>query len=118
MTNEVSHMNFTVPERVIAALDNATSEYFDGPVTINGTLWDDGDFELHAFHTITETADHEQLYRQDRTMVFNRERIVYRQHGDWRGDVLYLEVVERENQRSAPTRTLHREKIGPVKDWI
>jgi hypothetical protein len=88
------------PGNVLSLVQRIADDRLSGPYTVELTAWDDGDFQISAFHTVNARAG------MDEGDPFHRERVVF---STSEGEAIpatgtvYLQVVRRESQQTGGT---------------
>jgi len=104
-------------ENVVEEIRGLAEVRLNGPVTLELTEWDDGDFQVVAFHTIDATYPFEAEARDEEDgLPFYRERLRFSTTGDGEGWTLH-EVVRRGCGRTGSLPIWTKRVGGYTPNW-
>ncbi|ADJ14485.1 hypothetical protein [Halalkalicoccus jeotgali] len=104
-------------DAAVAILEDLASIRLSGPTTLTTTTWNDGDFEVEAYHTIDATYPFEAEARGGaKGCPFYRERLIFSTVGESEGWIRH-EVVRRRCGETGNT-VIHSDQFsGYTANW-
>lgn len=98
-------------ENVLSEVEGLAEVRLSGPSTLELVAWDDGDFQISAFHTIDATYPwEEEANDEEDGLPFYRERLRFSTTGDEEGWIVH-ELVRAYCGRTR-TETVWSERVG------
>lgn len=97
-------------EAVESVVADLAETRLEGPHTLQVTAWQDGDFEVTAFHTINTTYPEMVDALETDGLPYYREQIIFETVGDEEGWVRHEVVRRYTEQRSFDT--VYSERVG------